>query len=80
MLIMLVSGISVFVFVTLLPALLELKRPKDAGPRRILEDAHGFLLYGQILVLEKAEERIKIDLGIMRKIAEILSALPNLEA
>jgi hypothetical protein len=80
MLIMLVLGISVFVFIMLLPALLELKRPRDAGPRRILEGTHGFLPYSQILMLEKAEERISTDLGIMRKITEIISFLPNLEA
>jgi hypothetical protein len=80
MLIMLVLGISVFVFIMLLPALLELKRPRDAGPRRILESTQGFLPYSQILMLEKAEERISTDLGIMRKITEIISFLPNLEA
>jgi len=80
MLIMLFLGISVFVFIMFLPAMLELKRPRDAGPRRILGDTHGFLPYSQIFTLEKAEEHISTDLGIMRKIMEIISFLPNLEA
>jgi hypothetical protein len=80
MLAALVSGISVFALIMLFPALLELKRPKDSGPRRISEDAQSFLLFSQIPMLEKSEEHPKLDMNILRKIAEVTSVLQNLEA
>jgi hypothetical protein len=38
LLICLVIVIAVFILILLLPAMLELRKPKDAGPRRIDEE------------------------------------------
>lgn len=77
---MLIFGVSAFIFVMLLPALLELKKPKDAGPRKIMEDADIPESLTQMAMLERAEERIEVDQTLLKKIADIISVLPNLEA
>ncbi len=38
LLIILVIIVAVFMFILLLPTILELRKPKDAGPRKITEE------------------------------------------
>jgi hypothetical protein len=77
---MLVIGASTFIFVMLLPALLELKRPRDAGPRRIMTDVHISQLYRKgVLPLANMEEDIRINKTLVKRIAKIITVLPNLE-
>jgi hypothetical protein len=40
---MLLLGVPLFLFFTLLPSFFELKKPKDAGPRLILADSTKIL-------------------------------------
>jgi hypothetical protein len=79
-LIILLSGVLVFIFIMLLPALLELKRPRDAGPRVIIDNT-SFIqsqIRASILVADAEGERF--DQALINKISEILAVLPSLEA
>jgi hypothetical protein len=79
----LIFGVSVFIFILLLPALFELKRPKDAGPRRIADDI-GVVQFSHrrnmIPLVSIEEEKPRLDKTIVKKIADVIAILPNLEA
>ena len=80
--IVLIFGVSTFILIMLLPAFFELKRPKDAGPRRMMDNIvalHQFQL-GQITSLINVEEEAGWDQAVIKKITDIISFLPNLEA
>lgn len=79
--IMLILGIFLFILIMLLPALWELKRPKDAGPRVIMDNI--LLVRPQtrkatLTVNLEAEQ--KFDQTLAKKIADVISVLPNLES
>ena len=82
-LIMLLLGVSAFIFIMLLPALLELKRPRDAGPRIIMDDVfivQRFRAREIVPLANIEEERFGLDKTIVNKITDIIAVLPNLEA
>jgi hypothetical protein len=62
-----------------LPALFELRNPKDSGPRKILEEALDAVSQMKIISLEKSEE-ILPDQTLVKKVASVLSVLPDLES
>lgn len=67
--------------IMLLPALLELKRPKDAGPRVIMDNI--LLVHSQTrktTLMVNLEEEQKFDQTLTKKIADVISVLPNLES
>lgn len=78
---MLFLGVSTFIFIMLLPAILELKRPKDAGPRII--EKFGTVQYhpteASIPLVNIEEEQYKLNKKIVRRIVEIMAILPNME-
>jgi len=76
--IILMFGVSTFIFIMLLPALLELKRPKDAEPRMIADDAN-FTQLKTSMPLVNVEEEQRFDQVLVKKIADIIAVLPNLE-
>jgi hypothetical protein len=76
---MLIFGASAFIFIMLLPAILELKKPKDAGPRKIMEDADIPRSLTQLAMLERTGGKIELDQTALKKLADIISVLPNLE-
>lgn len=75
---MMVLGIALVTLVMFLPALLELKKPKDAGPRRINEDSDQLPPHMGLVSMERTEQ-FKVDQTLIKKIADIISVLPNLE-
>ena len=77
-LITLFFGVVTFILVMFLPAFIELRKPKDAGPRRIEENVVSRKYAVQLAAIERSEE-FEADLVIMKKVASILSVLPNLE-
>lgn len=80
--VMMFFGVALFTFIMLLPAFLELKRPKDAGPRIIMNDAIivEYLRKGRAIPLRSIEEeRFRLDQRIVKKIADVIAVLPNLE-
>jgi len=78
----LIFGVSVFIFILLLPALFELKKPKDAGPRRIADDAPATGSWNEDMIplASIEEEKIRLDKAIVNKLADAISALRNLES
>jgi hypothetical protein len=77
---MLLCGVSAFIFLMLFPAILELKKPKDAGPRTIIEEML-FQRFGlRVPLMDDSREVIELDAVASGKIFEIISALPNLES
>ena len=81
MLIMLCFGVLIFIFIMLLPALLELKKPKDAGPRMMLNDV---TVLQQLQIMQKIsianmEEDLGFDQMAVKKMANVIAMLPNLE-
>ena len=81
--VILIFGLSTFLFIMLLPALFELKRPKDAGPRKIMDSmipVQRFQLGQMISLVNAEEEKPGLNQVLVKKIAEIIAFLPNLEA
>lgn len=82
-LVILTFGVATFIFIMLLPALFEIKRPGDAGPRKIMDNIIGFQQFQlrQIIPLMNVEEeKPRLDKVLVEKIADIIAFLPNLEA
>jgi hypothetical protein len=74
--IVLILGVSTFILIMLLPAFLELKKPRDAGPRTIM---NNIIAIPQLPTIME-DEKLILDPTLYQKIAEILVVLPNLEA
>jgi len=71
-------GVVMFILVMFLPAFLELRKPKDAGPRRIEGNVVSSKYQVQLASIERTEEN-EADLALIKRIVNILSVLPNLE-
>lgn len=73
-------GVLTFIILMLLPSIIELKNPRDPGPR-IIEDSavlDGFSM--KINSVEGDVEReLKFDELIVKKVSEVLAILPSLE-
>lgn len=74
----LILGVSTFIIIMLLPALLELKRPKDAGPRIIRNTAFSQYQIRKLRIINVEEDQ-KFDHALVKKIADAIAFLPNLE-
>jgi hypothetical protein len=75
----LVGTIVIFVALLFLPAIIELKKPKDAGPRVII-DFEQICLSDLKTSLQNVEEDLKFDSQLTSKIRVFLRFIPNLEA
>ena len=79
--IMLIFGVSTFIFIMFLPALLELKKHKDAGPRLIMNDAPIMQTkMRETVLIVNVEEEHGFDQVLAKKMADVMAVLPNLEA
>ena len=79
-LMMLLCGVSAFILIMLFPAILELKKPKDDGPRTIMKEML-FQKFGlRVCLMDDMSEELELDTTASGKIFEIISALPNLES
>ncbi|MEM3700056.1 MAG: hypothetical protein QXL57_04215 [Candidatus Bathyarchaeia archaeon] len=79
-LILLTMGISTFILIMFLPALLELKKPKDAGPRIIIDNVSEMqTLWKEPIPIVDIEEEHILDKMLIKKILDVISVLPNLE-
>ena len=70
----------VFLFIMLLPAFLELKKPQDSGPRRIMENvstiAYRLMALASLSNIE-AEQQIYSKPPLI--LSSVLSFLPKIE-
>ena len=77
---LLTIGVSILIFIMLLPSLIELKKPKDAGPRIIIDYTYDMqTLWKAAMPILNVEEEIGFNKMLANKIADIISVLPNLE-
>ena len=68
------------IIIVFLPALVELKKPKDNGPRMIMENASEFeAVMITIIPLANIEENRKFDVALIRTLSRIIEVLPSLE-
>jgi hypothetical protein len=78
----LVAAIAIALTLLFLPALIELKRPRDSGPRLITKDISRLMLislHPHVLNIEDEQMRA-FDSELAAKIASFLCVIPNLEA
>lgn len=78
-------GILFFIILTLLPSIIELKRPKDPGPKIIKDYDYETLHDLDVetnLVESNNDMEITLEAGnlILKEITVVLAALPNLES
>ena len=73
----LLLGTPLLIFIMLLPALFELKKPRDRGPRMIMGAFPDLLVTG--FLIANMEEGEIFDLSILRPLAKIIEVLPSLE-
>ena len=76
----LISGVSAFVFLMLFPALLELKKPRDAGPRTIIKEMLFQTFAFRMHAIDDSQEYQQLDAVASDRLSEIISLLPNLES
>jgi hypothetical protein len=63
-----------------LPAIIELKKPKDNGPRRIMESIPELKMgIMTSILIANIEEEKKFDISLIRTLAKIIEVLPSLE-
>lgn len=75
-----ILGVLTFVLIMFLPTLFELKRPKDAGPRIIMNNTLFMQEITRNNLLLNIEEEQRFDQAIINRIVRTIYILPNLEA
>lgn len=79
MFVTLASGVVVFILIMFLPAVFKLTNPKDSGSRKITDEAFDSVFQTKLASLEKGEET-RPDRTLVKKLASVLSVLPDLES
>ncbi len=74
-----VLGVPAFLLVMLAPALLEWKRPRDAGPRVMLDDVSELPLYSEELFMLTDLERSQGYAGSTNDLSAHMAYLTNLD-
>ena len=78
--IILVGVAQTLILIMFLPALFELKKPKDAGPRAIVDSIPEVkMLAMHIIPIANIEKDQKFDVPLIQTIAKIIEFLPRLE-
>ena len=74
----LATAIAMIIILFFLPAIIELKKPKDAGPR-IINDNPAKITLGVLIPIIDIEETQKLTYQPKIKNAAFLYAIPNIE-
>ncbi len=77
---LLIVTTPLLIFIMFLPAFLELKKPKDRGPRLIMEsipEVKAYTMRG--IQIEDIEKEQKFDIPLSQTIVKIIEVLPNLD-
>lgn len=78
--IILIGAIPILIFIMFLPAILEIKKPKDGGPRMIMDNIPQVKMpMTHAIRIADIEEKQKFDISLIQKIAKFIQVLPNLE-
>jgi hypothetical protein len=76
----LILGTTTLILIMLLPALLELKKPKDGGPRMILDNISEVQIQiMRMIPIASIEDEQKFDSALIQPLAKIIAILPSLE-
>jgi hypothetical protein len=78
----LVAAVTIALTLLFLPALVELRKPKDSGPRLITKDISRLMLislHPHLLNIEDEQLRA-FDSQLAAKIASLLGSISNLES
>ena len=79
--IILVVAAPSLLFLMLLPTLLELRKPRDAGPRRIMDDLSWKAgVQGWPSNMRNMEKLEKFDAGLVVSLGKLFAVLPNLDS
>ena len=74
------TTVAMSVVLLFVPAIIELKKPQDAGPRCIPNASAQIRLSALKTALLNIEEELKFDSQLTSKIQSFLHFIPNLEA
>jgi len=76
----LILGTPILILIMFLPAILELRKPKDGGPRMIMDGIPeaGFPVMTVFPIVNIEEEQM-FDYSLLRPLAKIIGVLPSLE-
>ena len=78
--IILIVATPILVLIMFLPAILELKKPKDGGPRMIMGNIPEVKTRTvHIIHIANIEKEQKFDISLIQTMAKITEVLPNLE-
>ena len=70
----------ILILIMFLPALLELKKPKDGGPRMIMGAIPGVnMRLVRVIPFVNMEDEQKFDRALIQTLARIIEILPSLE-
>jgi len=76
----LILGTTTLILIMLLPALLELKKPKDAGPRMIMDNISEVQIQiMRMIPIANIEDEQKFESALIQPLAKIIGVLPSLE-
>lgn len=76
----LIVATPILILITFLHALLELKKPKDSGPRMIMRSIPEVKTRtGHAIHIANIEKEQKFDISLIQTMAKIIEVLPNLE-
>ena len=77
----LILGIPILILIMLLPPLLELKKPKDGGPRMIMDNISEVQIQiMRMIPIASIEDEQKFDSALIQPLAKIIEVLPGLDA
>ena len=77
----LILGIPILILIMLLPPLLELKKPKDGGPRMIMDSISEVQIQiMRMIPIASIEDEQKFDSALIQPLAKIIEVLPGLDA
>jgi len=80
MIAILILGIPILILIMFLPALLELKKPKDGGPRLITDNISEVQIQiMRMIPITSIEDEQKFDSALIQPLAKIIEVLPSLE-
>jgi hypothetical protein len=71
---------AIVIMLMFLPAIIELKKPQDAGPRSITNFPTNWHLSALKMDLFDIEDELKLDSSLVGKVGSFLSFIPNLES
>ena len=78
--IILIVATPVLILIMFLPAFLELKKPKDEGPRMIMRSIPEVKTRTvHVIHIANIEKEQKFDISLIQTMPKIIEVLPNLE-